>query len=467
MAKTPEPGEMLRGERATYTIDSILIRGKFSFSCEAHDETGTKVFLKFYKTPGPLNAWFKDYLDYERELNRRLSQDPQLSQKTVPALEVFNGRLFKPSEGKSLSYETHVQVFPFIKGHLTLKDLMENGFEGKKLEWEDRLLVATVTLAAMRDLHKAGIIHSDLKPENFQVAKEKTFQGALKRPLIVDMDFSVLADRQAPWHGDRNLGYVGSPGYFSPEHLTGATPLPASDVFTMSEILCELLCGKHPFESVFGEKEEYEKRILSGNTDFGSGPMTFLNGKQEPELEKALRKALSPDPRERKTMEELHEAVANVLNGTSAKSGTSTGGGLRKIKAEETRIKSDTSTGGGSDKIKKERMETESGSGHALLLTGVEGTVRYGIGGKVSRPSIKRICGEAEARFASYATQFVLDTDGTNWFASPGDAPCKTHRNGIPLLERTRLSDGDELAIDVPRCSGGSEPHAKMKVAIA
>jgi len=467
MAKTPEPGEMLRGERSTYTIDSILNRGRFSFSCEAHDETGTKVFLKFYKTPGPLNSWFDAFLDYERELNRRLSQDPQLSQKTVSALEVFNGRLFIPSEGKSLSYETHVQVFPFIKGNLTLKDLMENGFEGTPIRWEERLLVATVTLAAMRDLHKAGIIHSDLKPDNFQVAKEKTFHGALNRPLIVDMDFSVLTDRQAPWHGDRNQGYVGTDGYLSPEHLTGSIPLPASDVFTMAEILCELLCGKHPFESVFGEKEEYEKRILSGETDFGSGPMTFLNGKQEPKLEDALRKALSPDPTNRPTMEALHKAVANVLNGTRSKSGTSTGSGLRNIKTEDSRIKSGTSTGGESGKIKVVETGTNSGSGHVLLLTGVEGTVRYGIGGKVSRPSIKRICGEDEARFASHATQFVLDTDGTNWFASPGDAPCKTLRNGTPLVERTRLSDGDELSIDVSRRSGGSEPHAKMKVAIA
>ena len=467
MAMAPEPGATLRGNRTTYTIDSVLNKGPFSTSCEAHEETGNKVFLKFYKTPGPLSTWFKDYLDYERELNRRLSQDPQLSQKTVSALEVFVGRLFIPSEGRFRGFDTHVQVFPFIKGNLTLKDLMENGFEGKQLEWEDRLLVATVTLAAMRDLHNAGIIHSDLKPENFQVAKEKTFQGALKRPLIVDMDFSVLADRQAPWHGDPNQGYVSTQGYLSPDRVSGSVPVFASDVFTMSEILCQLLCGKHPFDSVFCDKEEYEKRIVSGETDFGSEPMTFLNGKQEPGLEKALRKALSPDPSERQTMEELHEAVVHVLNGTPQKSGTSTGSGLRKKKTEETRIKSGTSTGGESSKIKTVETGTNSGSGHVLLLTGVEGTVRYGIGGKVSRPSIKRICGEAEARFASHATQFVLDTDGTNWFASPGEASCKTLRNGTPLVERTRLSDGDELAIDVPRRSGGSEPHAKMKVAIA
>ena len=461
MAVVPNPGDRLRGDRTTYTIEEVLNKGDASIACRARDGGGTTVFLKFYKTPSKFKSWFGPYLEYEKELNKRLQTDTQLCQKSVYATDMFIGKLER--DGSPVGGETQIQVFPFISGQTTLDELMVTGFDGKPLDWENRLLVATVTLAAMRDLHKAGIVHSDLKPKNFQVAKEKTLRGELYRPLIVDMDFSVLEDRQAPWHDDPNQGYVGSPGYFSPEHLTGATPLPASDVFTMSEILCELLCGKHPFASVFGEKEEYEKRILSANTDFGSGPMTFLNGKQEPGLEAVLREALSPDPTKRPTMETLHKAVANVLNGTRTKSNTRS--------RKEPDLPPRPIKLGGAIPVVPARSTSETKDtlivGHALTLTGEEGTVPYKVKTKVSRPTIKRICGEAEARFASHASQFVLDTDGTNWFASPGDAPYKTLRNGTPLVERTRLSDGDELSIDVPRRSGGSELHAKMKVAIA
>ena len=460
MAVLPNPGDRLRGDRTTYTIEEILNKGDSSIACRARDGGGTTVFLKFYKTPSKFKPWFRPYLEYEKELNKRLQTDPELLQKSVYATDVFVGKLER--DGSSVGGETQIQVFPFISGQTTLDELMASGVDGKPLDWANRLLVATVTLAAMRALHKAGIVHSDLKPKNFQVAKEKTLRGELYRPLIVDMDFSVLEDRQAPWHDDPNQGYVGSPGYFSPEHLTGAIPLPASDVFTMSEILCELLCGKHPFESVFGEKEEYEKRVLSGETDFGSGPITFLNGKQEPGLEAVLRESLSPDPTKRPTMEALHKAVANVLNETRTKS---TPTKTRRITIPpESRLtppKPRTILKSASSPV------SATASGHQLSLTGEEGTVSYNVGTRVSRPSIKKICGEAEARFASHATQFVLETDGTNWFASPGESSCKTLRNGTPLVERTRLSDGDELAIDVPRRSGGSEPHAKMKVAIA
>jgi serine/threonine protein kinase len=60
------------------------------------------------------------------------------------------------------------------------------------------------------------------------------------------MDFSVLVDRRAPWHGYQ--GYVGSDNYRSPEHITrGAVPGLASDVFTCGLMLHELLAGVHPY----------------------------------------------------------------------------------------------------------------------------------------------------------------------------------------------------------------------------
>ena len=82
--------------------------------------------------------------------------------------------------------------------------------------------------------------------------------GAGYQLKLIDMDFSLLADRRAPWHGYQ--GYVGTDNYRSPEHLTrGAVPVLASDVFTCGLILYELLAGVHPYWQE--DQAEYAKRV--------------------------------------------------------------------------------------------------------------------------------------------------------------------------------------------------------------
>ena len=72
------------------------------------------------------------------------------------------------------------------------------------------------------------------------------------------MDFSLLADRKAPWHGYQ--AYIGTDNYRSPEHMTrGAIPSTASDIFTSGLILYELLVGVHPYWQE--DQAEYAKRV--------------------------------------------------------------------------------------------------------------------------------------------------------------------------------------------------------------
>ena len=102
-------------------------------------------------------------------------------------------------------------------------------------------------MAGIAALHESKIVHADLKPANAYLIKDPTIGSGYQLKLI-DMDFSLLADRRAPWHGFQ--GYVGTDNYRSPEHLTrGAVPGLASDVFTCGLILYELLAGEHPYWS--------------------------------------------------------------------------------------------------------------------------------------------------------------------------------------------------------------------------
>ena len=72
-------------------------------------------------------------------------------------------------------------------------------------------------MAGIAALHESKIVHADLKPANAYLIEDPTIGSGYQLKLI-DMDFSLLADRRAPWHGYQ--GYVGTDNYRSPEHLT-------------------------------------------------------------------------------------------------------------------------------------------------------------------------------------------------------------------------------------------------------
>ena len=270
MPIVPSPGDRVQGSLHRYTLLKLLNKGACANAFSATDERGEKVFLKAYTSPTTLKPWYDAYLRYEIELNARLAADPLLAQQSVRALDAFSATF--EHEGRPTRNPNIFQVFPFVSGNLDLGRLVDEGWHGRELRGGERLMVAAIFLAALARLHAAKIVHADLKPANVQMVRIGSGDAPLFRPLLVDMDFSVLADKRAPWHGDASVGYVGTPGYFSPEHLRGDVPTTASDAFTAAIILWQLLAGRHPFVSALGDEADpgdYRERVLAGRTDFG------------------------------------------------------------------------------------------------------------------------------------------------------------------------------------------------------
>ena len=86
----PREGNVARGDKGEYAVRRILKSGDAAVACEAQEKgTGRKVFLKLYISPTSRCDWFRPYLDYERELNRRLAEDDYLRDVSVPATDVF------------------------------------------------------------------------------------------------------------------------------------------------------------------------------------------------------------------------------------------------------------------------------------------------------------------------------------------------------------------------------------------
>ena len=65
--------------------------------------------------------------------------------------------------------------------------------------WARHVTWAKVFMSGIAALHESKIVHADLKPANAYLIKDPTI-GAGYQLKLIDMDFSLLADRRAPWH---------------------------------------------------------------------------------------------------------------------------------------------------------------------------------------------------------------------------------------------------------------------------
>ena len=432
MPIVPSPGDRVQSSLHRYTLLKLLNKGACANAFSATDEHGEKVFLKAYTSPTTLKPWYDAYLRYEIELNARLAADPILAQQSVRALDAFSATF--EHEGRQTRNPNLFQVFPFVSGNLDLGRLVDEGWRGRGLSGGEKLMVAAIFLAALARLHAAKIVHADLKPANVQMVRIGAGNAPLFRPLLVDMDFSVLADKRAPWHGDPSVGYVGTPGYFSPEHLRGDVPTTVSDAFTAAIILWQLLAGRHPFASALGadaDPGDYRERVLAGRTDFGFEMPPLPPDVRAPELGRLLVRALSPDPARRPSVAELHAAVVAARRATAPAE--------KEPSSEKGRAAPALAPAGAAPSPARSR----------LVLTGSNGSFSTGGRFAVTRTTLRRIVGN-DARYAGDAPQFLLERGaGADWLVLPPPEASRnpTYRNGAPLAAPAVLAAGDTLSI--------------------
>ena len=89
---------------------------------------------------------------------------------------------------------------------------------------------------ALEAIHAAGVVHRDLKPSNVLLAPDG--------PRVIDFGISSAGEASALTHTGMTIG---TPGFMSPEQLTGAPVGPASDVFALGAVLAFTAAGVGPF----------------------------------------------------------------------------------------------------------------------------------------------------------------------------------------------------------------------------
>lgn len=104
--------------------------------------------------------------------------------------------------------------------------------------WDETASLLAKTGAALRQMHRSGFLHGDLKPDNVVVQASNV-------PLLIDFGLSRGSDER------REAG--GTPLYLSPEVLRGELPTPSSERYSFGAFAYYMCEGKPPFSGTSGQ----------------------------------------------------------------------------------------------------------------------------------------------------------------------------------------------------------------------
>jgi serine/threonine protein kinase len=417
MAKKLKVGDIIHG----YRITKVFGPGMMAISYAAQGPGGQKVFFKQYKSPAPSVVWYPAFVAYQKELGARV-RSGKVAHLAVRQLDAFEERWGGPC---------YFQAFEFVENGADLQQVLDKEREQHRLTkvapardpliWARHVTWAKVLTAAVAALHEAKVVHADLKPANAYLLADPSIAAGYQLKLI-DMDFSLLADRRAPWHGFQ--GYVGSDNYRSPEHLTrGSQPEPASDVFTCGLILYELLAGVHPYWR--DDQAEYAQLVKS----YAAKPPALLGQLPAPalnaEVSAALHRCLSPEPAVRPTAAQLRELLS--------------GRGARAVPSKERAPESAPTAG--------PRTTGQPLIADAIRLVAADGqALQIGVRTELGKALVRQFGPDGDFWDNQ---QCVLERQaGKQWVVSP--LPGTTNEtlvNGQTLTGPRLLRDGDLIAV--------------------
>jgi eukaryotic-like serine/threonine-protein kinase len=177
-------------------------------------------------------------------------------------------------------------------------DLWEGGRHAAERFDEVRLRRVLPQLAdALHTIHRAGIVHCDIKPSNVLVTPEDHVV-VLDFGLVSEHPEVMAADSSAP----SSLVVVGTPSYMAPEQAMGEQATPAADWYSVGVMLYEVLTGQLPFS---GSKFE----VIDAKKHRTPSPPAELNSAAPDDLAQLTMELLDINPERRPTGETVLSRV--------------------------------------------------------------------------------------------------------------------------------------------------------------
>ncbi|HEV7800316.1 MAG TPA: protein kinase, partial [Burkholderiales bacterium] len=151
----------------------------------------------------------------------------------------------------------------------------------------DEAIRHTCSIASALDYaHRQRVVHRDVKPENVMM-----YEG---EAMVMDFGIAKTVLESGEHSITLSGALFGTPAYVSPEQASGSANVDGrTDQFSLAVVLYEMLAGDRPF-SGNTELEAFAKRFSTTPP-----PVRQLREGVPESVEKALTKAMSPDPDER------------------------------------------------------------------------------------------------------------------------------------------------------------------------
>ncbi|HUO40333.1 MAG TPA: protein kinase [Mycobacterium sp.] len=153
------------------------------------------------------------------------------------------------------------------------------------LDWRVAVSIGVKLAGALEAGHRAGILHRDVKPGNILLTE-------YGEPQLCDFGIARIAGGF-----ETGTGVItGSPAFTAPEVLEGATPTPASDVYSLGATLFCALTGHAAFERRTGE------HVVAQFVRITSQPSPDLRRRGLPDdVAAVIERAMARDPGQRPT----------------------------------------------------------------------------------------------------------------------------------------------------------------------
>jgi serine/threonine protein kinase len=204
-------------------------------------------------------------------------------------------------------------VMDYVKG-----DPIDKYCSARPLSVDQKLRLFLQVAQAVQYLHLQRIVHRDLKPSNILVAADGT---------VKLLDFGIAKVLSESSTGNTKTTSVMTPGYSSPEQLTGSGVTAASDVYSLAILLYELLTGSRPFQEADTPEAMLAVRLYAkpsppstataGTTSrVGAESRSQLRHRLEGDLDTIILAALRKEPERRyATAGEFAADIERHLNG--------------------------------------------------------------------------------------------------------------------------------------------------------
>jgi len=154
-------------------------------------------------------------------------------------------QLDHPSIARCHDYGTTRDGRLYLVMELVEGPALDRFCDERRLDVPQRLSLFHEVCQAVGEAHRVGIVHRDLKPQNVLVSRDG-------EPKLVDFGIAKPLDPTRltiqPQPSTASSIRLFTPGYTSPEQLTGADVTPASDVYALGILLFELLVGRTPYD---------------------------------------------------------------------------------------------------------------------------------------------------------------------------------------------------------------------------